>query len=45
MEEVERAHLAASLRRCDGNLARTARAMGISLSTLKRKKKRFGLTD
>jgi len=43
MAAVERAHLAASLQRHGGNLARTARAMGISLSTLKRKKKRFGL--
>jgi DNA-binding NtrC family response regulator len=45
MEEVERVHLAESLKRHGGNLAQTARAMGISLSTLKRKRKRFGLAD
>jgi len=45
MEAVERTHLADSLRRHGGNLARTARAMGISLSTLKRKKKRFKLSE
>ena len=43
LESVERAHLAESLHQHQGNLARTARALGISLSTLKRKKKRYDL--
>jgi len=45
MAAVEKAHLAETLRRHHGNLAHTARAMGISLSTLKRKRKRFGLAE
>lgn len=43
LASLEQRHVALALRRHGGNLARTARALGISLSTLKRKTKRFGL--
>jgi DNA-binding NtrC family response regulator len=43
LESVEKAHLAESLHRNAGNLARTARDLGISLSTLKRKRKLYDL--
>jgi len=44
MEEVERRHIAFALRQFSGNLARTARALGISLSTIKRKSREYGLS-
>ncbi len=37
LDEVERRHIHAVLKRLDGNLTRAAKALGISLSTLKRK--------
>ncbi len=40
---MERRHVTRVLHRHGGNLARSARALGISLSTLKRKAKRLGL--
>jgi len=43
MEEVERRHIQQVLNRLDGNYTRTARALGIALSTLKRKLKRYGM--
>lgn len=43
LEEVERRHIEATLRRLDFNLSRTARALGISLSTLKRRARALGL--
>ena len=43
LAEVERRHIQHVLNTCSGNYTRTARALGISLSTLKRKVKRFGL--
>ena len=42
---LERRHVEQALRRHGGNLARTARALGISLSTLKRKARQFRLRD
>lgn len=41
LETVERRHIEAVLRQEGGNLARTARALRISLSTLKRKLRQF----
>ena len=43
LEEVERQHLDRVLRQLGGNLSQTARAVGISLSTLKRKIRQYGL--
>lgn len=43
LAEVERRHIRHVLQSCSGNYTRTARALGISLSTLKRKVKRYGL--
>jgi DNA-binding NtrC family response regulator len=43
LESLERRHIERSLVRFSFNLARTARALGISLSTLKRKVRAFGL--
>jgi transcriptional regulator with PAS, ATPase and Fis domain len=43
LEEVERRHIRYMLDTCSGNYTRTARALGISLSTLKRKVRRYGL--
>ncbi len=40
---AEQRHVETALRRESGNLARTARALGISLSTLKRKVKEYAL--
>jgi DNA-binding NtrC family response regulator len=45
LDEIERRHVEETFRACGGNLAQTARALGISLSTLKRKARRFGLRD
>ena len=44
LEEVEKAHIEAALRQLDGNLSRTAKALGIGLSTLKRKIRGYGLS-
>jgi len=41
LEDVERSHIRLVLAQCSGNLARSARILGISLSTLKRKVKRY----
>jgi DNA-binding NtrC family response regulator len=43
LEEVERQHIRHMLQAFSGNLTRSARALGISLSTLKRKVKEYGL--
>jgi DNA-binding NtrC family response regulator len=43
LDELERRHVTATFAAWDGNLARTARALGVSLSTLKRKARAFGL--
>ncbi|MCU0293500.1 MAG: sigma 54-interacting transcriptional regulator, partial [Thermoanaerobaculaceae bacterium] len=45
LEELERRHIEEALRRLGFNLSRTARALGISLSTLKRKIRTFGLRE
>lgn len=37
LADVERRHIADTLQRCDGNVARSARILGISRSTLRRK--------
>ena len=42
MAEVERAHLLTVLGECGGDRARTARALGISRSTLRRKLAQYG---
>ncbi len=43
LEEVERRHIACALEVHSGNYSRTARSLGISLSTLRRKVKGYGL--
>ncbi len=43
LEGVEEAHIKKVLRLNGGNYARTARALGISLTTLKRKLRTYGL--
>jgi transcriptional regulator with PAS, ATPase and Fis domain len=43
LEEVEKNHIRHVLDRFSGNYTRTAKALGISLSTLKRKVKSYGL--
>jgi len=43
--EVERKHIRHVLNTCSGNYTQTARVLGISLSTLKRKVKRYGLVS
>ncbi len=43
LEAMEKNHIRNALRQFSGNYTRTARAMGISLSTLKRKIKRYGI--
>ncbi len=43
LEETEKAHILSSLARFQGNLTQTAKALGISLSTLKRKIKDYHL--
>ena len=45
LAEVERRHIQHVLNTFSGNYTRTARALGISLSTLKRKVKRYGLVS
>jgi transcriptional regulator with PAS, ATPase and Fis domain len=42
LDEVERGHILATLERFSRNYSRTADALGISLSTLKRKLKEYG---
>lgn len=44
LDEVEKAHILAALDTHAGNFSRAARAVGISLSTLKRKLKRYGIS-
>jgi transcriptional regulator with PAS, ATPase and Fis domain len=39
LEEVEKRHIRISLGKLGGNYTRTAKALGVSLSTLKRKLK------
>ncbi len=41
LEEVEKQHILAAFKRLEGNYTRTAHALGLSLSTLKRKIKSF----
>jgi transcriptional regulator with PAS, ATPase and Fis domain len=41
LEEVEKKHILLALGELDGNLTRTAKALRISLSTLKRKLKAY----
>ncbi|TAN44242.1 MAG: sigma-54-dependent Fis family transcriptional regulator [Nitrospirae bacterium] len=43
LAELERIHIKAAMEKLSGNLAQTARHLGISLSTLKRKLKEYGL--
>jgi DNA-binding NtrC family response regulator len=43
LAELEQEHIRTTLARLDGNLTRTAGALGIALSTLKRKVERHGL--
>jgi len=43
LEEVERRHVTQVLAQLGGNLAQTARGLGISLNTLKRKLQRYGV--
>ena len=43
LEEIEKNHIQHALNRLSGNITRTAKALGISLSTLKRKIKDYGL--
>jgi DNA-binding NtrC family response regulator len=45
LEDIERRHIEEALRRLGFNLSRTARALGISLSTLKRKVRTSGLRE
>lgn len=45
LEEVEREHIRHALDTFAGNYTRTARALGISLSTLKRKVRSYGLVS
>jgi transcriptional regulator with PAS, ATPase and Fis domain len=44
LEEIEKQHIKYALEGFSGNLTKTAKALGISLSTLKRKVKDFNLT-
>ena len=43
LEELEKLHIQRTLQKCSGNIAQTARFLGISLSTMKRKVKQYGL--
>jgi len=43
LDEVEKSHILAALEQHAGNFSRAARAVGISLSTLKRRLKRYGI--
>ncbi len=43
LEDLQKRHIGDALREFSGNYTRTARALGISLSTLKRKVKEYGI--
>jgi two-component system response regulator AtoC len=43
LEEVEREHIIASLRRTGGNLSAAARALGVSRPTLRKRLKQYGI--
>ncbi len=43
LKELERRHLEATLRRCEGNRSRAARILGIERKTLYRKAERLGI--
>ena len=43
LEELEKSHIQHALQKLSGNLTQTAKALGISLSTLKRKIKEYSL--
>jgi DNA-binding NtrC family response regulator len=43
LEDMEKTHIGTVLARNEGNLTQTAKTLGIALSTLKRKLKRYGL--
>ncbi len=43
LEEIEKNHIRYILNQCSGNYTKSAKVLGISLSTLKRKAKRFNL--
>ncbi|MBN2496417.1 MAG: sigma-54-dependent Fis family transcriptional regulator [Deltaproteobacteria bacterium] len=43
LDEIERRHILRALDLCEHNYSRTARALGVALSTLKRKLKKYGL--
>ncbi len=45
LEEIEKAAILQSLDRCDGNRTRAARSLDISVRTLQRKLKRWGLAE
>jgi transcriptional regulator with PAS, ATPase and Fis domain len=45
LEEVKRHHIVMALRACSGNKSMTARRLGISLSTLKRKIREMRITE
>jgi transcriptional regulator with PAS, ATPase and Fis domain len=45
LEEVKRHHIVKALKACSGNKSLTARSLGISLSTLKRKIKEMRITE
>jgi DNA-binding NtrC family response regulator len=45
MEEVEKQYIRMALEKLAGNLTKTAKALGISLSTLKRKLKEYEITQ
>lgn len=45
LEEMEKRHIKNTLNRLSGNLTKTASALGISLSTLKRKLREYNLYD
>ena len=42
LEEMEKRHIKMALKRCSGNVTRTAAALGMSLATLKRRIKEYG---
>lgn len=44
LEEVKRRHILSALRACSGNKSLTARSLGVSLSTLKRKLREMNIT-
>jgi DNA-binding NtrC family response regulator len=45
LEAVERAAIEQTLRQCDGNKTKAARALGIAASTLYEKLKKYGLPE